>query len=554
MWKTRAVPSDRQASVLRKAFVLLGVVAVIGIVAGLAAAVPPTAGWPFAGNDLANSRSQPNQPAPNVNNVSKLAVKWAFTTHGDVSATPTVANGVVFFPDFGGFINAVDAGSGKLIWQKKVSDYLGIPGAVSRNSPAVDGNAIIFGDNFAGAQPNGAHVYAVNASNGNLLWATQVDSHPAAQITANPVVADGKVIVGVASNEEADAIPASYPCCSFRGSVVALNDQTGAIDWKTYTVPPNSGPCASPNPAKGCGYSGGAVWDTPAVDLGTGQVFVGTGNNYTTPDAAVTCKDAADANNTSDANCTAPNDYFDSVLSLSLGDGHVIWGRKIEGWDAWNVACAFEPPGATWCPSVQSPDYDFGGAGPNLITIGNGKKTTETLVGVGQKSGVYWAFDEATGAIVWHTLVGPGSSLGGIEWGTAYDGSRIYAPNANYFGIPQTIPGGGTATGGTWAALDPATGKIDWQVATPGNWTALGPASAANGVVYAGDMNPSGNNMFALDASNGKLLWSFAAGGSVNAAPAIVHDTIYWGSGYAHLGLPPWTGNDKLYAFSINGN
>jgi polyvinyl alcohol dehydrogenase (cytochrome) len=552
MRRIHSVAWNGQGSKLRRAAVLLGAVAGLGVVAGLAGAGPPGASWPFAGNDLGNSRSQADQPAPNVHNVGKLAVKWAFTTHGDVSATPTVANGVVYFPDFGGYINAVDADTGALIWQKQVSDYLNIPGAVSRNSPAVDGNKIIFGDNFAGAQPYGAHVYAVNASNGNLVWSAQVDSHPAAQVTANPVVANGKVIVGVASNEEADAIPASYPCCSFRGSVVALNDHTGATEWKTYTVPPNSGPCASPNPATGCGYSGNAVWDTPAVDVSTGQVFVGTGNNYTTPDAAVTCKDNADANHTSDASCTAADDYFDSVLSLSLSDGHVIWGHKIEGWDAWNVACAFEPPGATWCPSVQSPDYDFGGAGPNLITVGKGKKA-DTLVGVGQKSGVYWAFDEATGAIVWHTLVGPGSSLGGIEWGTAYDGDQIYVPNANFYGIPQTLPGGGTATGGTWAALDPATGAINWQVATPGNWTALGSASVANGVVYVSDMNPSGNNMFALDGSNGNVLWSFAAGGSVNAAPAVVHNTVYWGSGYAHLFIPPWTGNNKLYAFSTNG-
>jgi polyvinyl alcohol dehydrogenase (cytochrome) len=61
--------------------------------------------------------------------------------------------------------------------------------------------------------------------------------------------------------------------------------------------------------------------------------------------------------------------------------------------------------------------------------------------------------------------------------------------------------------------------------------------------------------MFALDASSGKTLWSFAAGSSVNAAPAIVDGTLYWGTGYsrwAFLGIP-WTGNNKLYAFSLNG-
>jgi polyvinyl alcohol dehydrogenase (cytochrome) len=544
-------------SLLGRGAALVVVAVIVAGAVQIAGAISPSADWPLAGNDLGNSRSQSATPAPNVNNVNKLKPKWTFTTHGDVSATPTVSGGIVYFPDFGGYVNAVNADTGQLVWQRQVPDLDGAPGGVSRTSPAVYGNEVILGDNFPGAQSHGAHVFALNAQTGAVIWNTQVEAHPAAQVTANPVVVGNKVVIGVASNEEADAIPASYPCCSFRGSVLALNADTGGILWQTYTTPPNSGPCLHSSPARGCGFSGAAIWDTPAVDPDTNTVFVGTGNNYTAPDSAVACKDNADATNTSDAGCTPPNDLFDSVIALDLNNGHVIWSYKAEGWDAWNVACAFEPPGATWCPSVASPDFDFGGAGPNLfsVTTGNGSHaTTEKLVGIGQKSGVYWAFDEATGNVVWHTLVGPGSSLGGIEWGTAYDGQRIYVPNANFFGIPQTLVGGGTAFRGTWSALDPATGAIQWQVATPGFEVALGSATVANGVVYVGSMNPSGDDMFALDASTGQTLWSFNAGSSVNAAPAIVHGTLYWGSGYAHLGIPPWTGNNKLYAFSINGN
>jgi polyvinyl alcohol dehydrogenase (cytochrome) len=405
-------------------------------------------------------------------------------------------------------------------------------------------------------------VFAVNAQTGAPIWTTQVDANAAAQVTANPVVVGNTVVVGVASNEEADTLIPGYPCCTFRGSVLTLDATTGAILWKTYMTPANSGPCAEPNPATGCGFSGAAVWDTPAVDVDAGRIYVGTGNNYTATDAANTCEEAAIASSNSSANCTPPDDLFDSTVALDLQTGRVVWAHKVEGWDAWNVACAILPLGATWCPSIQSPDYDFGGAGPNLITntTGHGSKTTtQKLVGVGQKSGVYWAFDAATGATVWQTLVGPGSSLGGIEWGTAYDGSRIYVPNANFYGIPFTLAGGATASGGSWAALDPATGAIDWQVPAPGNQTALGGASEANGVVYVGSMasGPTDANMFALDASTGQTLWSFASGASVNAAPAIVNGTLYWGSGYAHLGIPPWTGSattGKFYAFSINGN
>ena len=189
------------------------------------------------------------------------------------------------------------------------------------------------------------------------------------------------------------------------------------------------------------------------------------------------------------------------------------------------------------------------------------------LVRIGQKSGLYWAVDPSTGRVAWTTQVGPGSSLGGIEWGTAFDGTRIYVPIVNLFGIPYALPGGTTANGGSWAALNPSTGQIIWQTATPGacpsiipggapqGCMALGPASAANGVVFVGSMDttPQNPTMFALDASTGNVLWSYIAGSSVNAAPAIVGDSIYWGSGYRKLG-GLGTANNKVFAFQIPQN
>jgi len=158
---------------------------------------------------------------------------------------------------------------------------------------------------------------------------------------------------------------------------------------------------------------------------------------------------------------------------------------------------------------------------------------------------------------VWDTLIGPGSSLGGVEWGSAFDGQRIYTTEADPFGIPYTLSNGTAAAGGSWAALYPQTGAIEWQTAVPGGYAALGPVSTAGGVVYAGSMDPSPTDpdMFALSATTGQILWSFAAGSSVNAAPAIANGTLYWGSGYAHLGPAlPFTGNDEFYAFSLGGH
>src|SRR6202007_482290 len=140
-------------------------------------------------------------------------------------------------------------------------------------------------------------------ADGHLLWSTQIDSNDAAIVTSSPVAYGNEIVVGVASNEEADAVEANYPCCSFRGAVVAVDATSGQILWKTYTVPSvntspqednyhggdSNPPCTGENPASGCDYSGGAVWATPTIDPQTNQVFVGTGNNYTAPDAAVTC-------------------------------------------------------------------------------------------------------------------------------------------------------------------------------------------------------------------------------------------------------------------------
>jgi len=252
----------------------------------------------------------------------------------------------------------------------------------------------------------------------------------------------------------------------------------------------------------------------------------------------------------------------DSVLALDLGSGAIKWSSKEVSWnqpgiangnDDWNVSCVFafppaSPPGPN-CPSNAGPDYDFASA-PNLITYKSGN-TTKTILGAGQKSGIYYAFDPDTGERLWRTQVGPGSSLGGMEWGSATDGTRIYVTIANLYGIPN-----GSGFGGSWAALDPATGQILWQTGEPASAVVLGPAAVADGVVYVSSMDGSANaqTMLALDAATGTKLWGFAPGSSVNAGATIVNGVVYCGSGYAHLGIPGYTPNNKFYAFSLNGN
>jgi polyvinyl alcohol dehydrogenase (cytochrome) len=499
------------------------------------AATTSTASWTSSGQSINNLRSQPLETTISAKNVSKLTKLFAVNTDGDVSATPNVNGGVAYFPDWAGNLYAVDATSGAVIWKVSLGTYTGIPGTVSRSTPT----SATRGTLLVGTQ-QGAYLLAIDQRDGSLQWKVQIDTHPLAILTASPSVFKGMAYLGVASSEEAAAANPSYPCCTFRGSAVAVDLATHQIVWKTYTIPDNGGVPG--------GYSGNGVWGSePVVDPARDAVYFGTGNNYTVP-ACVT-------------NSTCANDpanLTDAVLAIDMNTGAIKWADRLMGLgsDAWNVAC-FVPP-FTNCPPNSGPDFDFGQAPMKLKATINGKVVD--ILGIGQKSGTFWAIDPSTGHVIWQTVGGPGSSLGGMEWGAASDGTRIYFQISNFYGIPYTLKDGSTTFGGSWGALDPATGQILWQTADPTGSMDIGAVSVANGVVYGGSMgNPplvlgagqSATNptFFALDAATGKILWSYVAGGSVNSGAAIANGVVYWGAGYSNQGLggPAHT----FYAFRL---
>jgi polyvinyl alcohol dehydrogenase (cytochrome) len=502
-----------------------------GSIAARAGSTAATLSWPVAGQNISDTHDQVAEKAISVSNVRKLTTAWSFTTAGDVSATPTVADGDVYFPDWGGKVWALTT-SGSVVWSKSVPGYTGLTGDFSRVSPAVDGSELIIGDHLpSGTTGPGASMLAVNRATGSLLWSTRVDTNPASEITGSPVVYNGVVYAGVSSREEGLASTPGYQCCTFRGAVVALDAATGKLLWKTYMVPSNNGGGDSNKPGY---YTGGAVWgSSPVVDPATGMLYVTSGNNYSVPKGV--------CSKPGQTGCTKPpaSDHFDSILGLSLSTGAIDWGYRTEEGDT---------SGA--CTTMCGPDYDFGSM-PNLITTASpATHATEQLVGAGQKSGYYWTVNAATGTFVWKTKVGPGGAGGGIEWGSATDGSRIYCAEVDSAKKPYKLRGSGpqagqTVTSGSWSALNAATGKILWQTPDPQNGEDAGFVSSANGVVYASSDIVTGSNMYALNASTGAILWSFASGGSVRSGAAIVGGTVYWGTGYR-------SGNeDKIYAFSL---
>ncbi len=481
--------------------------------------------WPMFGQNVANT-AHISGSTISTSNASKLKPKWVFTAGGDVSARAAVVDGVVYFPDWGGYLWALNASSGKKLWHHNLADY-GFPaGTVSRTSPAV-----VDGKVYIGTQTDG-WLIAVNAKTGSLIWKTQpIPPAYFPKITGSVTVADSVVYVGMATDEEDQAENNHYPCCTTKGRVVAVNANNGTVLWSTATVP--------------SGYSGGSVWSSgPVVDESRHTVFVTTGNNYSNPttEAYQTCIAAGH----SEGACQSPEDYADSVLALNSKTGAVKWGKRLMQWaqttssDDFNLACRATPLG-TNCPTPTGPDYDFG-SGPNEITYKTAKGSA-TLIGAGQKSGIYYALNPDTGAELWHTQVGPG-----IQWGSASDGTRIYVAVSNPSNVSYA---GGDA--GSWAALDPATGKILWQKPDPNGATDTGPLAVANGIVYAPSLAGSATapNMFALNAVTGAKLWSYPAGSSVNAGAAIVGGIIYWGSGYGRSKAA--TSGNKFYAFSENG-
>ncbi len=504
-------------------------------------------GWPVWGKDRKNSHHAREERAIGADNASRLTVKWVFdlgqfndcgSVDCSVSATPTVDARRLYVPDWAGNLYAIDARSGRLVWLRRIEDYSGIPGDFSRTSPTIRDGRLYLGSRTS------ATVFAVEARTGRLLWKSPpLDDHPDALITAAPVVHAGRVYVGISSLESSAAGDPAYPCCSFRGSVVALDARTGRKRWQTHTIP---APPAGVDPS--AWFSGAAVWGSSfPIDEERGALYVGTGNNYQVPRELSECVKRAGADAAAFALCLEQLDrgdnYVDSLLALDLDTGEVHWAARLQGYDPWNVACA---PNAVFrdnCPDPPGPDYDFGQAPMLWRAKIRGRK--RDLVGAGQKSGTFWALDRRTGRVVWTAAPGPGSPLGGMHWGSATDGRRIYTTNTFSAGF---------FSNGLWSALDGATGALLWQTRAPGAFGRFltAPVTLANGVLYGATMNAEGDNLFALDAATGEILWSFASGGSVNAAPSLVDGVLYWPSGYLNNFLG--SSNDKLYAFEVPGD
>lgn len=484
---------------------------------------PQWNGW---GVDLSNSRFQPAEAAGlSKNEVPRLRLKWAFGYEGATGAggQPTVVENKIFVAGGDGQIQSLDARTGCVIWKY-------VPPAMARASITIspDGKTAYVGDIQA-------RMHALDAATGKLLWTTDLDKHPFALITAAPRLYEGRLYVGVSSAEELAGANPKYPCCTFRGSINALDAKTGAILWRTYTIPTEAVP-ADKNAAgtQMFGPSGAAIWGSPAIDPDHHLLYVGTGDNYSSP-----------ASHTSDA-----------VLAVNLNDGKIVWTRQLTADDRFNVACLGKDQSS--CPAHAGGDFDIGAA-TILRTLEDGKR----VLIVSQKSGIVYGLDpDDKGKTIWSTRISKGGVLGGIEFGAAADTVNVYEPLSDWSADPKT--------GGGLFALDIATGKVTWSApavvpactGVPGcSASQQAPATLIPGVVFAGSLD---GHVRAYDSSDGHVIWDFdtartyktvngvaARGGSINyAGPVIVGGMVYVASGYStNAGMP----GNVLLAFSVDG-
>lgn len=517
-----------------------------------ASAATTSATWAMSGQNIFNQRYQPDETTLSTTSVGTLHPVWVANMAGDVSATPAVYNGAVYVPDWGGKFTKFDAQTGSVIWQDDLGTILGqAAGSVdSRTAPAISGNTVYI------STQQGGLLLSINADTGALNWSKPIDywGNKYATGTQSPVVFQGVVYAGVSSSEEG-AVAFGAPCCTFRGNFSAFAANTGQRLWHADTIDDASW---------AAGYRGVGVWGSTAViDQKRGYVYITTGNDYTAPQAVQNCQNAwataVQTNPNTPYTCEDgyPGNHVDSVMALHMSTGSIAWYHRLQLYDAWNVACipAFSQNPAA-CPTAAGPDYDFG-QGAMLI------KNTKAgdVLAAGQKSGWLWGLDPSTGGLKWSYQAGPGGTLGGLEWGSSTDGTRIYYAVANPSGTTFTLtnpaPGSPSSTSaGLWGAVDTATGAPVWEQADPNGTMDIGAVSNANGVVYAGSFGSASgapgsssgkNTMFALNAVTGAILWKFAATGSVNSGAAIANGTLYWGSGYLQplgLGDP----GKKLYA------
>jgi polyvinyl alcohol dehydrogenase (cytochrome) len=508
---------------------------------------PQWNGWSV---DVQNHRSQPAAMAGlSAADVPRLKVKWAFGFDGDTLtfSQPSIVGGRLFVGSEQGKVFSLDAATGCIQWSFQAESS--VRTSITIAALPGPGEAPVKYASYFGDQRGNA--YALDAATGHLLWKVRADPHPQARITGSPQLWSGRLYVPVSSAEEVAAIDPHYECCRFRGSVLVLDAATGAQIWKTYLVDETPHPSGKNKVGtQFWGPSGLAVWSAPTLDPQHKVLYVGTGNNYSSP--ATTASDA--------------------IVALDMDTGKLLWSRQVTPGDTYNSSCRSSTEN---CPEIGGPDFDFGSS-PILVSLPGGHRA---LI-AGQKSGVVYALDpDDSGKILWQVRVSAGGVNGGVQWGPAADDDKAYVAVSDVTRTRHEVVINGQklitrtldpSKGGGLFALRLATGEKIWQTPAPKssceNRPNCSPAQSAAvslipGVVFSGALD---GHLRAYVTEDGRIAWDFdtvrdfttvngvpARGGALDGAgPTVVGGVVYANSGYGRYGAMP---GNVLLAFSVDG-
>jgi polyvinyl alcohol dehydrogenase (cytochrome) len=209
--------------------------------------------WPMYNHDLNGSRFNAAERVLVPDALGTLGIEWQFAAAGPVTATPIVVGDRVYAGDVTGLFHALST-DGTPLWSVQLEGNV--------LSSALVTNRFV----FIGTQSG--NFYALEPADGAVAWQARPNTHPVASIQGSPILADGRVIVPITTDEAFAAADPAYPCCTGRGSVAAFDPDTGELLWHRYIIS---------DADSQSGAAGGGVWGTPTFDSDTGHLYIGTG-------------------------------------------------------------------------------------------------------------------------------------------------------------------------------------------------------------------------------------------------------------------------------------
>ncbi len=380
------------------------------------------------GFDLMNHRNlTAEQAGLTTSDMGNLELAWSmgFPSTANMRSQPAIVGNTMYYPIVdSGQLFALDIGGNSPCVKWVYEHDIPLRTTIGYHTLEDGRPVLIFAD-------NSAHTLLMDAITAEVIWDVSVQVTSVSNVTAMPVLYGDRVYVAISSGELNMGAAPDYECCTSHGAVVALDLATGAREWVYHTMEDAKPTTVSRVGTQQYGPSGAPIWTAPAVDEKRGLLYVGTGENTSAP----------------------PTDTSDAILALRLEDGSLAWKFQATPNDIYLTGCDRSPDGPN-CPPAYSinKDVDFGAA----IMLAQTRDGNDLVLG-GQKSGDVWALNPDTGELVWNTKIGPGGAMGGIHWGMAFDGERLFAGNNQSSG--QSADGNDPGL----FALDINNGSMLWE-------------------------------------------------------------------------------------------